>query len=207
MESTVYRRSDEQLKTSAAVANSVVISVFAKSARISRFPYFRSPVLHSGRFPFSAMSEIKIDSANEAAEKIEALTLEKKPKQRKAQTDAEFQAQKSQFQAAGPKIDTENWLFEENLLHSLDPTKKTDRVTILHACEKAYFIRDYPKCISLVSIGEKLFGVELDDEVINDELKHDFANAGRKTKKSSKVERHVMELLRIKEACLRKMAL
>lgn len=153
------------------------------------------------------MPDIKIDGVAQATEAIEGLELQKKPKVRKQQTEAEFDAQKLQFKATGPRINTSDWLFDPEVIASLDNTKKTDRVHILHACEKAYFMRDYDKCLSLIGVGEKLFGVELEDENSNQELKEEFSNAGRKVKKSSKVERHVVELLHIKEACLRKMAL
>lgn len=135
---------------------------------------------------------------------VAQLSLEKKPKQRKAQTEAEFAAQKAQFLAAGPRTNTADWLYDESVLQLLDNAQKTDRVHILHACEKAYFTRDYAKCLALVAEGERLFGVEL-DETTNDTIKTEFAHAGRKTRKSSKVERHVVELLHIKEACLRKL--
>lgn len=124
---------------------------------------------------------------------------EKKPKQRKSQLHEEFQAQKLQFESTGPRIHTENWLYHETHLQSLDPASKTDRVHILHACEKAYFMRDYLKCLELVKIGEEAFGVTEGSE---ESHKCEFASAGKKTKKSSKVERHVVELLKIKDACL-----
>lgn len=153
------------------------------------------------------MLEITINAVDQAAETVAGLTLEKKPKVRKPQTEYEFNEQKAQFQSTGPRINTSDWLYDEDVLEKLDSTKKVDRVHILHACEKAYYMRDYEKCLSLISMGEKIFGVELEDESANNKLKKEFSNAGRKVKKSSKVERHVVELLHIKEACLRKMAL
>lgn len=135
---------------------------------------------------------------------VDQINLEKKPKARKQQTDEEFAAQKQQFDQTGPRTNTSHWLYDQEILSQLDSTKKTDRVHILHACERAYFQRDYQKCLELITVGERLFGVELEDENANSEIKQEFANLGRKTKKSSKVERHVVELLHIKEACLRK---
>lgn len=152
------------------------------------------------------MSDITEKAVEEATEQVNNLALEKKAKQRKAQTEEEFLEQKAQYAASGPKINTDNWLFEQECLNALDNSKKIDRVHILHACEKAYYLRDYPKCLLLIEIGERLFGVQLNDDESNSNLKADFATSGRKTKKSSKVERHVMELLHIKEACVRKVA-
>lgn len=152
------------------------------------------------------MSDVTKDAVEKAVEQVNDLLLEKKPKQRKAQTEEEFLEQKAQYEASGPKINTENWLFDQEGLDALDNSKKIDRVHILHACEKAYYLRDYSHCLLLIERGEKLFGVQLKDDETNSNLKADFASSGRKTKKSSKVERHVMELLHIKEACIRKMA-
>ncbi|OBA19375.1 hypothetical protein METBIDRAFT_47089 [Metschnikowia bicuspidata var. bicuspidata NRRL YB-4993] len=143
-----------------------------------------------------------VDEATKGLEQLEV--QEKKPKQRKAQSEEEYLEQKRQFAESGPQVNSDDWLFDEDLVSSLDNTKKFDRVHILHACEKAYFIKDYRKCLELIQLGERLFGVELDDDSVNDGLKTDFQNAGRKTRKSTKVERHVVELLHIKEACLKK---
>lgn len=144
---------------------------------------------------------IKLE-ADDVAESIQELTLEKKPKARKAQTEEEYDEQKQEFLISGPRINTSDWLYQEDRLSTLDNSKKTDRVHMLHACEKAYFVKDYLKCLSLISQAEVLFGVELEEA---DKIKEDFSNSGRKTKKSSKVERHVVELLHIKEACIKKM--
>lgn len=129
---------------------------------------------------------------------------EKKPKQRKAQTEEQFLQQKEQFHREGPRINTEEWLYNENILNQLDNTKKIDRTHMLHSCEKAYFMRDYDRCLELVEVAEKLFGVELQDESANDDIKKDFSDSAKKTRKSHKLERHVVDLLHIKEACLSK---
>lgn len=134
------------------------------------------------------------------------LKIEPKKKQRKKQTEEEFEAQKAQFAATGPQINTENWLFDQALLDKLDNLKKTDRVHMLHACERAYYLRDYDKCLELIGQAERLFGVNLEDLTKNEGIKLEFAEAGKKTKKYLKVERHVVDLLHIKEACLRKRA-
>lgn len=126
------------------------------------------------------------------------------PRQRKPQSEEEYLAQKKQFQEEGPRINTSEWLYNEEVLSNLDNSKKTDRTHMLHACERAYYMRDYNKCLELIEKAEKLFGVGLEDEEDNDQLKKDFSSAGKKTKKSLKVERHVVELFHIKESCLAK---
>lgn len=150
---------------------------------------------------------MSLTSANveQATAAVDNLSLEKKPKVRKPQSEEEFARQKLEFHTSGPRINTSDWLYDPTVLENVDSTKKVDRVHILHACEKAYFCREYDKCLSLIAEAETLFGVKLEDGP-NDDLKEEFANLGRKTKKSSKVERHVVELLHIKEACVRKMA-
>lgn len=142
---------------------------------------------------------------DQITEGVADLSVKPKKKQRKEQTEEEFNEQKAQFQASGPQINTQDWLFDQTLLDNLDNLKKTDRVHMLHACEKAYYLRDFNKCLSLISQAEKLFGVELENTTKNEDIKLDFAEAGKKTKKSLKVERHVVDLLHIKEACLKKL--
>lgn len=166
-------------------------------------PKFQYKMTETGENIQKKADEI-IEKTTKDLEKLEV--VEKKPKQRKGQTEEEYLEQKRQFEESGPQINSEDWLYGEERLSNLDNTKKLDRVHILHACEKAYFMQEYEKCIELIKIGERLFGVELDDEAANDDLKTDFQNAGRKTRKSTKVERHVVELLHIKEACLKKLS-
>lgn len=144
----------------------------------------------------------KIEEANKA---VAQLTLEKKPKQRKGQSEEEFLSQKAQFVASGPRINTEGWLFDKTILNNLDNSQKLDRVHMLHICEKTYFNRDYELCLQYIKQAEKLFGVDLDSPSDTEDLKQNFSSAGRKTKKSSKVERHVVELIHIKESCLKKL--
>ncbi|KAI3403386.2 hypothetical protein KGF56_003807 [Candida oxycetoniae] len=119
-------------------------------------------------------------------------------KQRKPQTEEEYQYQLSLWAKTGPQINTETWLYED--LDRLDNTRKVDRQKILHACEKAYYERDWLKCLEMCNIGEKLFGVDLN--AVGEELRRNFENKGRKTKTSGKIERHIIELLNIKERCL-----
>lgn len=152
------------------------------------------------------MSESPKIAIEEVTEQVEEIQLSKKPKQRKGQTEEEFLEQKKQYDLSGPKINTNEWLFEEEGLDALDNSKKIDRVHILHACEKAYYLRDYLKCLLLIERGEKLFGVQLDDDESNSTLKEEFATSAKKIKKSNKVERHVIELLHIKELCVAKLA-
>lgn len=126
-----------------------------------------------------------------------------KTKGRKEQTHEEYLSQKIQFEKQGPTINTENWLLDESALKSLDRNKKSDRIRVLHACEKAYYNRDYEKCIELIRLGENIFGINSDQQAQNQKEEFDMAN--KKIRKSAKVERHIVELLHIKERCLQKM--
>ncbi|RKP33059.1 hypothetical protein METBISCDRAFT_20928 [Metschnikowia bicuspidata] len=164
--------------------------------------------LAESRFEAVPESKAPADSVS-AADSVSPLPTpnpdqpESKSKQRKGQSEAEFLEQIAQYASRGPRINTENWLFDQNLIDSLDKTQKLDRVHMLHVCEKAYFDRDYEKCLLYVQQAERLFGVDADAD--DEEIKQNFSSAGRKTKKSSKVERHVVELIHIKEACLKKL--
>lgn len=123
-------------------------------------------------------------------------------KNRKEQTEEEFFEQKRQFFSSGPLVQTEDWLFDIAELETLNRDSKIDRTTFLHACEKAYYLRNYEKCLALIIRGEDLFGLEKNHD---EELKESFNNANRKTQKSAVVDRHIVELLHIKEKCLKKL--
>lgn len=125
-------------------------------------------------------------------------------KVRKEQSEEDYLSQKLQFYGTGPTLNTEDWLYDPEELDLLDNSKKTDRVKMLNACEKAYYQRDYNKCLDLIKKAESLFEVQLDNEVENEDIKSDFESSGKKTRKSAKVDRHIVELLHIKERCLEK---
>ncbi|CAK7902939.1 hypothetical protein CAAN1_18S00276 [[Candida] anglica] len=127
----------------------------------------------------------------------------KSTKVRKPQTEEEYQIQRSQYYAEGPFLNTENWLYEEIENHPLDENRKSDRVVVIHACEKAYFNRDYHKCLELISAGETLFGVD-GTTVSRAQKQSEYEAAGIKVAKSAKIEKHILELLSIKERCLQK---
>lgn len=118
-------------------------------------------------------------------------------KVRKGQSEEEYLAQKTQFLLEGPQLNTPDWLLDEIKRHDLDVASKPDRVKMLHVCEMVYYRREYQRCLELIEQIEAVFGVE-DAET----AKEEFDSSGKKVKKSAKLERHVVELLRIKEKCL-----
>ncbi|RLV92017.1 hypothetical protein JA1_003368 [Spathaspora sp. JA1] len=119
----------------------------------------------------------------------------KSNKKRKPQTEEQYSHQLSLWNESGPTINDEDWLYTN--LDNLDPSKKIDRVKIIHACERAYYERDWERCLELVEIGEKIFGVDLNDY-------HDYIlNQGKR--KSANLERHVIDLYNIKQRCLSRM--
>lgn len=134
-----------------------------------------------------------------------SIESKKTKKVRKGQTEEEFQIQKGQFFEEGPTINTDEWLYDATSGEDfcLDENQKTDRVVMLHACEKAYFNRDYSRCLELILAGEKLFGVNQEDT--KQEKESEFESAGIKVKKSAKIEKHILELLEIKERCIKNM--
>lgn len=143
-----------------------------------------------------------INESNPNKQNIEQKTKGKKV--RKEQSEEDYLLQKQQFYKNGPTLNTDDWLYDSEGLDQLDDSKKTDRVKMLHACEKAYYQRDYKKCLDLINRGELLFGVNLDNED-NEDIKSDFESSGRKTRKSAKVDRHIIDLLHIKERCFEKL--
>lgn len=119
-----------------------------------------------------------------------------KKKARKGQSEEEYLEQKTQFYQEGPRINTENWLYDENILKNLDSNKKPDRAQMILACEKAYFQRDYEKCLELVQLAESIFEVEPQDVACD----KPETKAAKK-----KIKHHVVELMHIKESCLKKL--
>lgn len=148
---------------------------------------------------------IENEGINEAASRKPDSNAKKGKKTRKEQSEADYLNQKQQFYQNGPTLNTEDWLYDDQDLEQLDNSRKTDRVRMLHACEKAYYQKDYKKCLDLISRGEALFGVNLDNGNENEEIKNEFEASGKKTRKSAKVDRHIVELLHIKESCLEKL--
>ncbi|KAI5955307.1 hypothetical protein KGF54_001868 [Candida jiufengensis] len=121
-------------------------------------------------------------------------------KQRKPQTEEEYQHQLKLWNESGPQINTENWLYEEIFDKQLDPTQKINRVKLLHGCEKAYYNRDWEKCLEICKIGEKLFQVDLD--VIGETMKINLSLESRRQRISNKIERHIVDLYNIRQRCL-----
>lgn len=122
-------------------------------------------------------------------------STDKKPKKRKEQTEEAYLQQKSQFQQLGPLINTDDWLYDEQKLQQLDKEKKIDRVRMLHACEKAYYDRNYHQCLEFVAIGEKVFETNLDD-----------IDTEKSSNKGGKIERHILDLHYIKQRCLERLS-
>ncbi|KAK6456696.1 uncharacterized protein RJT20DRAFT_126735 [Scheffersomyces xylosifermentans] len=135
--------------------------------------------------------DMKVAEGNSIATSA-AQMVSTRAKTRKPQTEDEFQSQLEQFRKSGPKLNTSEWLYED--LHLLDNNMKIDRVKMLHAVEKAYYMRDYDKCKELIEVAEKVF--EIVDE---NQAKEEWDQSGKKIKKSAKLERHVIDLLHIKE--------
>lgn len=153
-------------------------------------------------------NELRVDLNPVAESEAEPQISQAEPiehkKSRKKQTDEEYLAQKRQFFEEGPTINSDNWLLDEEILKRSNNLKKSDRVKLLNACERAYYLKDYIKCLELVKIAEKVFGVELDDDE-KLKLKEDFETSGKKVKKSAKIEKHIIELINIKEHAQKKL--
>lgn len=120
-------------------------------------------------------------------------------KQRKPQTAEEYAHQLSLWRSSGPQINTETWLFED--VDKLNPIQsKVDSAKLLHACEKAYYLRDWNKCLELCNLGAELFDVELDE--VGDAMKQELQLTSRRKRLGKKHERSVVDLYDIKQRCL-----
>lgn len=131
--------------------------------------------------------------------KLESMVENKNPsaktkakKQRKSQPEEEYQLQYKQFTESGPRINKDDWLVDAISLDHIDKDKKSDRSLMLHAIEKAYYDREYEKCMELIRSAELLF--EVKGHVERESL-------DKKIRKSAKIERHVTDLLYMKKKC------
>ena len=121
----------------------------------------------------------------------------KKKKERKPQTPEEYDHQRSQFVASGPTINTSEWLYQAVENTELDEKVKHERLMILHACERAFYLKDYVRCMELIARGLAIFNVQ--DSSTKEEKSKEFE--GIKIHKTAKIEKHILELLYIKEKC------
>ncbi|KAG2732658.1 hypothetical protein G9P44_003648 [Scheffersomyces stipitis] len=122
------------------------------------------------------------------------VTVSARAKKRKPQTDEQYKEQLASYRQSGPRINTEDWLYDDLQPSDFQNSSKSDRVRLLQAVEKAYFKQDYLRCRQLISLAQAVFGIE-DEE----EAKAAWDQSGRKVKKSAKLERHVIDLLHIKQ--------
>ncbi|CAN3358158.1 hypothetical protein DICA3_F36070 [Diutina catenulata] len=79
-------------------------------------------------------------------------------KQRKPQSAEEFLAQKRDFWEKGPTINTDGWLYPQDLSSwDLDLSHKPNRNRLISACEQAYYKRDYAQCLAIAGRGKEMF--------------------------------------------------
>lgn len=122
----------------------------------------------------------------------------KKPKKvRKGQSEEEYMKQKTQFHESGPLINTDDWLYDEQALLNLNKDQKTDRIRILHACEKAYYDRNYHKCLQFIGIAGNLFEIDLQAAA---------ESLDPNDKKVCKMDRHILDLIYIRKKCMEKLS-
>lgn len=113
------------------------------------------------------------------------------PKQRKGQTADQYEAQRRAFAESGPLVNTTDWLFR---IDGLDLAKKVHRMQVLHACERAYFLRDYEKCMQFVEKAEAFFGPGSERERHGKELQHIKAKCREKMDSAAVQKLEALEL-------------
>ncbi|KAF6070035.1 hypothetical protein FOB64_002731 [Candida albicans] len=74
----------------------------------------------------------------EQQEQNSTIAPSKNKRQRKIQTEEEYNYQLNRWRETGPMINTDTWLNEVNLAE-LDISDKLDRVKLLHVCELHYY--------------------------------------------------------------------
>lgn len=153
--------------------------------------------------PLSPVQENRIEDDDQKTESTQQ-QLQGKPqtKQRKPQTAEEYAHQLDLWRSSGPQINTETWLYED--VDKLNPIEsKVDSAKLLHACEKAYYLRDWDQCLLLCNLGAKLFAVDLEE--VGDVMKQELQLTSRRKRLNKKHERSVVDLYDIKQRCLSRM--
>ncbi|CAN3373922.1 hypothetical protein DIURU_005574 [Diutina rugosa] len=104
------------------------------------------------------MSEARPKSQSPTPEPPEA-------KQRKPQSEEEFQKQKTQYWTDGPAVTERGWqLPPDPDTFTWDLSLKPNRNRLIQALEYTYFNRDYELCLRLVTRGQQLFAEVKDDK-------------------------------------------
>ncbi|KAG5418913.1 hypothetical protein I9W82_003631 [Candida metapsilosis] len=167
----------------------------------------QSPSIQSHQSPpTSPLPSLQENQTEDDDQKTESTSQQpqSKPqtKQRKPQTAEEYAHQLDLWRSSGPQINTETWLYED--VDKLIPIEsKVDSAKLLHACEKAYYLRDWDQCLSLCNLGAKLFAVDLEE--VGDVMKQELQSTSRRKRLNKKHERSVVDLYDIKQRCLSRM--
>lgn len=158
--------------------------------------------------PTSPLPSLQENQTEDNDQKTESTQTQPQPKpkpqtkQRKPQTAEEYAQQLDLWRYSGPQINTETWLYED--VDKLNPVEsKVDSAKLLHACEKAYYLRDWEQCLLLCNLGARLFAVDLDE--VGDAMKQNLQLTSRRKRLNKKHERSVVDLYDIKQRCVSRM--
>ncbi|KAI5966005.1 hypothetical protein KGF57_000689 [Candida theae] len=177
------------------------------SSKIDTVSPLQSPSSHPPHQspPLSPIQQVQHEDSEQKLDTDQQQPSQQTPsqtKKRKPQTAEEYAHQLDLWRSSGPQINTESWLYED--VEKLNPIEsKVDSAKLLHACEKAYYLRDWEKCLSLCNLGARLFDVDLDE--VGDAMKQDLQSTSRRKRLGKKHERSVVDLYDIKQRCLSRM--
>ncbi|EEQ45382.1 conserved hypothetical protein [Candida albicans WO-1] len=146
----------------------------------------------------------------EQQEQNSTIAPSKNKRQRKIQTEEEYNYQLNRWRETGPMINTDTWLNEVNLAE-LDISDKLDRVKLLHVCELHYYKRDYSTCLKVINVGESLYGVDLNKvgpkiKQLNNKETTEENEEEEEVKWDKNIEKNIAELYHIKMRCLAKLS-
>jgi hypothetical protein len=99
------------------------------------------------------LQHLKIESEPEA-ENSSHETSDTTIKRRKSQNGQEFLQQKEAFKQ-GPPVQNMDWFDKLDLRQLEDASIKMDRGAVLHAAERAYYLKDYRKTLEILQITDK----------------------------------------------------
>lgn len=133
--------------------------VFSRPSYLFRYPYsiFRNMSMEKYDVSRIPLEDLKIEgqadlhSEEEHNQTSQAKGL--KIKKRKPQSEEDF-AQQKQVYKDGPPIQNIDWFDKLDLAHFKDVSIKIDRGAVLHAAERAFFMRDYGRALEVLQLTD-----------------------------------------------------
>lgn len=102
----------------------------------------------------SLLQNLNIENHTEIKSNPNRSNCGKAMRRRKSQSEEDFMQQKEAFKQ-GPPVQNSDWFDLFDLSQFEDASIKMDRERVLHAAERAYYLRNYQKSLEILNITDK----------------------------------------------------